>query len=174
MRIYLIGFMGSGKSRAGRKLAPTLQLPFVDLDDRIEAAAGCSISDFFARHGESAFRQLEARCLRQTEAVSGLIVACGGGTPCYHDNMAWMNRAGLTVFLDPPLEVLAERLQRGRAHRPLLKGMADSDTLRTFIREKLDRRRPFYEQAAIQLRPDDENVEAADLIVEHIPDIIGH
>jgi len=174
MRIYLIGFMGSGKSRAGRRLAPALRMPYIDLDERIEQVAGCSIADYFARYGEPEFRELEARCLRQTEASPAALIACGGGAPCFHDNMAWMNRAGLTIFLDPPVDLLLERLLRGRAHRPLLKSFGNRAALQGYIEDKLEQRRPYYEQAAVSVRPANEREEAADLILEHLNDIIGH
>lgn len=151
MRIYLTGFMGSGKSYTGKLLAEKLGLNFVDLDTKIEAAAGRTVSEIFATSGEEAFRKLEAEALRDNE-TEGAVVATGGGAPCFHRNMEYMNEAGLTVFLDPSLDILVQRLEAGRDHRPLLQ---QEETLQTIIEKKLAARRPIYEQAQVQVTYDD-------------------
>lgn len=140
--------MGSGKSFVGSRLATELGVPFIDLDAEIEATAGKTISAIFADAGEAEFRRLETETLRATAARPAFVLATGGGAPCFHNNMAWMNANGTTVFLDPDLEVLVARLEAGREHRPLLQsGMA----LRKLVADKLAARRPVYEQAAIRL-----------------------
>lgn len=150
MRCYLIGFMGSGKTHWGRLLAERLQWPFVDLDAAIEAREGLTVGEIFERFGEAHFRRAEAECLRQTAVWPDAVVATGGGTPCYYDNMDWMNRTGLTVFLDAPIEQLIARLQKERKTRPLLKDLDDSQ-LTVFIREKWQERRLIYPKAQITL-----------------------
>lgn len=147
-KIYLTGFMGSGKSYVGSRLATELGLPFIDLDAEIEANAGKPITAIFADDGEAAFRRLETEALRATAAQPAFVLATGGGAPCFHGNMAWMNANGTTVFLDPDLEVLLARLEAGRDHRPVLQSGKE---LRQLVVEKLAARRPIYEQAAIRL-----------------------
>ncbi len=145
--IFLVGFMGSGKSYTGRRLAEARGRRFVDLDTVIEAHAGMDIPAIFAQHGETGFRAMERTCLHQMADVpEPVIVATGGGAPCFFDNMAWMNAHGHTIWLNPPLEVLVERLLPERAHRPLLAAIPEEE-LASFIRERLDARRVWYAQA---------------------------
>jgi shikimate kinase len=141
--------MGCGKSYVGSRLATELGLPFIDLDAEIEAPAGKSISAIFREDGEAEFRRQETEALRATAALPAFVLATGGGAPCFHDNMAWMNAHGTTIFLDPDLEVLLARLEAGRAHRPLLQS---GTALRQLVVDKLAARRPIYEQAVIHLR----------------------
>lgn len=148
MRIYLVGFMGSGKTFTGKRLAESLGFSFADLDDLIKEDAGQSISGIFAANGEAYFRRLERRALHRTGDMENTVISTGGGAPCYFDNMEWMNAHGITVFLDTPAEMLATRLLPERAHRPLLQPY-DEDTLADFIQSKLSERMYFYGQAAI-------------------------
>ena len=113
--IYLIGFMGSGKSHVGKKLAAALYAPHMDLDSLIESSTGMSIKEIFAKHSEAYFRLLERRALHNTAFGPKRIVATGGGAPCFYDNMDWINRHGLAIYLDATPQVLAERLWRGKA-----------------------------------------------------------
>jgi len=165
MHIFLLGFMGAGKSHDGRRLAELLDLPFHDLDTQIEAAAGKSIKDIFADDGEEYFRQLEKQVLLATADLSPAIIATGGGAPCFHDNMDWMNENGITVFLDPPLSVLVKRLEAGRAHRPLLH---KAEELASFVSAKLSARRSFYEKARIHVRPTDDTPDVTRLLQEQL------
>ncbi|MFK8165027.1 MAG: shikimate kinase [Lewinella sp.] len=148
-KIYLTGFMGSGKSYVGSRLATELGVPFIDLDAEIEATTSKSISAIFADDGEAEFRRLETEALRTTAALPAFVLATGGGAPCFNNNMAWMNANGITVFLDPDLEVLLKRLEAGRDHRPLLQS---GTALRKLVSDKLAARRPVYEQATIHLQ----------------------
>lgn len=157
--------MGSGKSWTGRLLAARLGLPFLDLDDVIEQTAGKSISDIFAEDGEAAFRRLETEALRATATEPALIISTGGGAPCFHDNMAWMNANGITVFLDPDPAILLSRLSAGRAHRPLLQS---EEALSQLIAEKMALRRPVYEQAKLQLKGIQAEGDVAEAIVRHL------
>ena len=162
-RIYLTGFMGCGKSHSGRLLARQIGYAFADLDDIFEQSAGCSISVYFARYGEAAFRQEEAVILRRTAGLERYVIACGGGTPCFHSNMEWINTHGLSIYLKASPRLLAARLLPERAHRPLLRDIQDAE-LENFIREKLAVREPFYQKSALsfdQDQPDFENLEEA-------------
>ena len=144
MKIFLIGFMGSGKTTLGRLLAEECQLSFVDLDERIEEDQGMSVSRIFAEKGEDFFRELEASVLRKI--VSGendFVMACGGGTPCFHQNMAFMNEQGVTVWLNPSRDVLAERLLKAADQRPLIRGLSGEQQI-AFISERLEQRVKWY------------------------------
>lgn len=169
--IYLTGFMGSGKTHTGRRLASLLAYPFVDLDEWIENDQGRTISEIFATAGESAFRHEEARWLRNLTELPLCVIATGGGAPCHHDNMAYMNQQGLTVFLDPPISVLVERLERERAHRPLLQ---TGESLEANIRRRLAERRACYETAHLHLRPQAREADVARLIADKLPEVVGH
>ncbi len=125
MRIYLIGMPGSGKSTLGKQLAKRLGYQFVDLDELIVQVAGHPITEIFARQGEDGFRRLERDILKQTATLENTVIATGGGTPCFFDNAAWMNRHGKAVFIHTPLPVIAERIYRTSAEkqkRPLFAG----------------------------------------------------
>lgn len=147
--------MGSGKTTLGRAVAARTGITFIDLDDYIEERQGCSIREIFARHGEAYFRQLEREAL-EALAPEGdddgrvRLVACGGGTPCYGDNMNVMNSRGVTVFLNAPHESLLRRLKEGRAKRPLIAGL-DDDELDRFISSQMEWRLPHYSKAMITM-----------------------
>ena len=154
MKIFLLGFMGSGKSYWGRLLSQKLQVPFFDLDEQIVNAEGKSINAIFDSNGEEYFRLLEKDTLHIiTESHDSMVMACGGGTPCYFNNIEYMNREGTTVWLDVPIQVLYERLIRERSRRPLLKDLSD-DQVRSFIIKKFSDRKIYYEQADIIVNED--------------------
>ena len=145
--IFLVGFMGSGKTYWGRRLADALDYQFIDLDHFIENKEGALVSEIFATRGEAAFRELERDYLRQLPKQDGpMVVATGGGAPCFFDNMDWMNRSGETIWLNVPVKVLAARLWAGRAKRPLLADL-QLPYFEDFIQEKLNSRIPFYARA---------------------------
>ncbi len=161
-RIYLIGFMGSGKSHTGKLLAPRLGFSFHDLDQMIEEAAGTDIAGIFRKQGENAFRALEAECLRKTAHLERAVISCGGGAPCHEGNMEWMNRHGLTIFLDPSVDILAARLLPRRFHRPLIRHLDSFDKMKSFVSDRLLERLPDYEKADLHYRPENGDLEAAD------------
>lgn len=150
MRIFLIGFMGSGKSHIGKRLAPKMGYEFMDLDHLIETNAGKKISEIFKTEGEESFRQLESETLKSLGKKDKIIISTGGGTPCFFDNMEWMKKHGKTIFLDVVTPILVERLLPRTAHRPLLAGKSPEE-LTLFIEEKLEARRKNYEQSEIIL-----------------------
>lgn len=147
VRIFLTGYMGAGKTTLGKALARELQTPFIDLDWYIEERFHKTIRELFDERGEAGFRTLEQRMLHEVGEFEDVVISTGGGTPCFFDNMAYMNRQGQTVFLDADPHVLFRRLRRGTRQRPVLKGETD-DELQAFIEEALARRIPFYSQAA--------------------------
>lgn len=146
MKIFLIGFMGSGKSTIGRKLANFLQYEFVDLDKLIEHKAGMSIAEYFNKNGEESFRELERDTLQQTEFNDHTVIATGGGVPCHFDNMDWMYKEGKVVYLSMDPKALADRLKHSKASRPLIKDF-NQEELIEFITEKLVSRDVFYKKA---------------------------
>lgn len=150
MRIYLVGFMGSGKSVLGQQVASALKVPFFDTDTVVEAQAGMSIPEIFSAYGESYFRQLEADILRQTTFYPKSINATGGGLPCYEKNMAWMKEHGITIYLQWPDEILNEHLLIQRKSRPLLSSLNDAEAKHK-IADLLITRKPIYEESAITI-----------------------
>lgn len=154
MRIYLIGYMGSGKSSIGKKLASRMGYAFLDLDTRIEEEHNQSVSDIFADKGERAFRDLERKALHQTISTDQVVVSTGGGTPVYFDNMKWMNKHGLCVYLKAGPEVLSNRLKHNQQLRPLIASLNEEE-LMEFIVDQLEQRSPFYEQASLHLEAKD-------------------
>jgi shikimate kinase len=146
--IFLNGFMGSGKTTAGRMLAGSLGYEFADLDKLIEDHEGMAVTGIFATRGEEYFRASEARVLESLLGRTGLVVACGGGTACFHDNMQKMNSAGITVYLKVSPDLLATRLSLGHSTRPLVAGMS-GDELKNHVRKLLAGREGWYRQSAI-------------------------
>jgi len=146
MKIFLIGFMGSGKTTFGHKLAKKLGYDLIDLDHLIESKAGMSIAKYFEKSGEPAFRKLEKATLQNIPFPDNVIIATGGGTPCFSDNMEWMNDHGTTVYLSLSPQALADRLQHGQAERPLIKDLNKQELI-DFITEKLVSREEFYKKA---------------------------
>lgn len=168
--IYLIGYMGSGKSTLGRALAARCDIRFVDMDDYIEAHAGKSIREIFASEGEAAFREMERNTLNELAAMPNAVIACGGGTPCFGDNMEVMNRNGVTVHLSTSHGRLLERLKEGRAKRPLIAGLNDEE-LDRFIAEQLAKRMPHYSKATFKF--DSTRLENEEQIEETCGDFIA-
>lgn len=145
--VFLIGFMGSGKTTWGRKLATKTGRAFIDLDEAIVREIGMPIADYFAQYGEAAFRQVESQTLKNLPLGEPTVISTGGGTPCYFDNMAWMNDNGTTVYFYLPPKALWDRLmQTDIASRPALKGLSGEELLAD-ITSKLKDRSPYYEQA---------------------------
>jgi len=140
--------MGSGKSTAGKKLAVRLGYQFIDLDEYIEKMTGLTVSSVFSAQGENAFRKMEREALNRIKKLKNVVVATGGGAPCFSDNMDFMNQSGKTIYLKMPVERLVERLQPEKKKRPLICGKRDED-LEPYIREKLKERETYYEKAQI-------------------------
>jgi shikimate kinase len=144
--IYLIGFMGSGKSTAGKELARILDWSFTDLDKEVEQSAGKTIKEIFAENGEDYFRNLETKVLRNLEMHSNRVISTGGGTPCHSSNMDFMLDNGLTIYLKMTPHELRDRLSGTAGERPLIKNL-DQVQLLSFIEERLLLRSKCYERS---------------------------
>lgn len=148
MIVYLVGFMGSGKSTFGRRMASRAGWIFEDLDSLIENIEGRSVEKIFKESGEDYFRKVESEELRSISGESNMVIACGGGTPCFMDNMEYMNQSGVTVYLKHNLATLAQRLANAKKSRPLIQGMNKWEMDR-YIKEKLAEREKWYNKAKL-------------------------
>jgi shikimate kinase len=146
MKIFLIGFMGSGKTSFGRKLSNYLGYELYDMDELLEKQVGMTVREYFQENGEKAFREQEKAALQNTSFPENSVISTGGGAPCYSDNMDWMNKNGITAYLSVPPKALAERLAKGRAKRPLIKDLNDEELL-NYINSKLAEREEYYSLA---------------------------
>lgn len=146
MRIYLIGYMGSGKSTVGTGLAKALNLDFIDLDHYIESRNHRTIPDIFARDGEAEFRRLEQKALHEVSEFENIVIATGGGAPCFFDNMEVIKRTGKSLYLNGSPRILADRLMHSKTERPLIKGKTEPELV-AFIAETLAKRSEWYTQA---------------------------
>ncbi len=164
-RIYLLGFMGAGKSYIGKLLAQQLNYSFIDLDDYIvEQSAFDSIPEIFEQKGEPYFRQLERQSLVDSQSWKKVVIATGGGSPYQGNNIQLIKNAGYSIFLDPPISILQERLWPERAKRPLIANLKKQE-VEAYIAELLIKRRPFYEQANVILDEIDESKIIESLLV---------
>ncbi len=170
VRIYLTGFMASGKSTVGPKVADRLGLSFLDLDDRIEEEAGQSIPSLFAEEGEEAFRQREAKALQQTTDADDLVVALGGGALVDADNRAFAKEHGWVVYLKVPPETVVERVGDAADERPLLQDEEGTplppDRMRARVEEMLVDRTPTYADAHV-------TVDATRSVAEVVDDVVA-
>ena len=158
MRIYLIGYMYSGKTTIGRSLAQRLDYQWLDLDQQIELTFHTSIPIFFKRYGEEAFRKIEQTMLHRTSEIDNAVISTGGGTPCHFDNMEWINQNGHSVYFDVSADTLLQRAANSRKPRPVLAGMSDSERSE-FISQQLQQRLPFYQKAQIIFPADNPNLD---------------
>ncbi|HEX3386761.1 MAG TPA: shikimate kinase [Mucilaginibacter sp.] len=148
MKIFLIGFMGSGKTTLGRKLAARMNYEFIDLDHVLEKQVELSIAEYFQFFGEDSFRKMESKVLKKTPYPENAVISTGGGLPCFFDNMDWMKANGKVVYLKLPPKTLADSLESGKEERPLLQGK-HGDGLVAFIEQKLAEREQYYMEANI-------------------------
>lgn len=166
-KVFLVGMMGSGKSYWAEKLKKKLKVPAYDLDGLVEMMEEKTIKEIFEEDGEDYFRKAEAKMLRLFSEKKQFILSVGGGTACYNDNIKWMNKQGITIWIDEPVEVLSERLAKEKSHRPLIKDL-DDEALGQFLTDKLQERNSFYEQCTYRITGKElsENT-LAKLIKEH-------
>ncbi len=164
--VFLIGYMGVGKTTIGKKLAKHFDLDFIDIDQSIENKFNCSISDYFKKFGETSFRNEERKELeRIIKEHNSAIVSVGGGLPCFFDNIQLMNQKGITIYLHRPAKELFQRLKQGKSKRPLIANMSDEKLLE-FIEESLKRREEYYSKALFTAdRDSQETKELAKLIL---------
>ena len=152
-KIFLIGMMGSGKTFWTKKIAKWIKSAGYDLDDLIEMTEEKTISEIFEEDGEDYFRKLEAKILRWFTEKKKYVLAAGGGTPCYHENMNWMKKEGMVIWLDESVEILVQRLAAEKAHRPLIAHLSNEE-IAQFIQQKLVERHAYYQQANYRLTSD--------------------
>ena len=149
-RIVLIGYMGSGKTTVGKALAKDLNLPFYDLDWYIESRMRKTVAQIFEERGEEGFRKIECNMLHEVAEFENVVISCGGGTPCFFDNMDYLNRQATVIYLKAEPEVLQKHLLMGKGNRPLLKGKTP-DELIDYIREQVAKREEYYTKARYTL-----------------------
>jgi len=149
-RIIIIGYMGAGKTTVGRTLAQELNMPFYDLDWYIESRMRKTVKEIFDERGEEGFRLIEHNLLHEVAEFEDVIISCGGGAPCFYDNIDYMNQQGDTVYLKATPEVLYGHLKMGKSVRPLLLNKT-SEEVKEFIDEQLVIREPFYNKAKYTL-----------------------
>jgi shikimate kinase len=162
MRIFIIGYMGSGKSTFGPKLARVMDFPFYDLDDIFEARYRISINDFFRKYGEKYFREIEHTLLKEFTENDNLVLASGGGTPCYHHNMELMNQKGITIYLKVTEDTLLKRLKESPRKRPVLMTF-NNEAYEQQVIEHIRLRESFYNQAHLTLEGN--NLKATDVAI---------
>jgi len=161
MKIFLIGFMGSGKTTIGRRLVERIGFDFVDTDCFIEMQQGLTVSEIFTRRGEAVFREMERNILSEIQKLEFAVISTGGGMPCYKDNIDVMLASGKVVYLKTSPQTLTRRLLRSHTERPLIKGKTEKE-LQQYIVEKLSEREPFYHRAHIVVQT--ENFSMDDLL----------
>ena len=157
-KIYIVGYMGAGKTTAARRIANHLGWSVVDTDVLFEEKYRVSVNDFFHKYDEPLFRRLESEILRSTENMENTVISTGGGTPCFNDNMAWMNQHGKTIFLRISPQAALDRLLHSKRKRPLVESKTETE-LAEYINVHYTSRLPFYEQAAIVVKAENLDVE---------------
>ena len=150
VRIILIGYMGAGKTTIGKALAKELNVPFYDLDWYITSRMRKTVGQIFEERGEAGFREIEKNMLHEVAEFEDVIISCGGGTPCFFDNIDYMNQQAPVVYLKVEPETLCMHLKMSKNDRPLLRGKSEEELI-TFIREQLKQREPFYTKARYTL-----------------------
>ncbi|NLB25271.1 MAG: shikimate kinase [Bacteroidales bacterium] len=150
MRIYLIGFMGCGKTTLGKKLSKYTGLQFIDMDSYIEERNCKTVPQIFAEEGEAKFRKKERRALEELSQFSNVVIATGGGAPCFFDNIDLMNRSGKTIYLDIDPKILAGRLSNSKIDRPLIKGKSQQELV-DYINKTLKQRDKYYKKATFRI-----------------------
>ncbi len=151
MKFFLIGLAGSGKNFWADKLSRLLNISSFHLDDAIEKSEQKTIAKIFAENGEDYFRQKETEVLKNFSNSNNFILSVGGGTPCFNNNMDWMNDNGVTIWIDEPVEIIEKRLLKEKSHRPLIANIAD-ENLYTFLSDMLKKRNIFYAKAKHHLK----------------------
>ena len=173
IRIILVGFMGAGKTTVGKALSKELGIPFYDLDWYIETRHRKKVAQIFTEAGEEAFRKMEYNMLHEVAEFEDVIISCGGGTPCYFDNMDYLNRQGQVVYLKASPEVLYGHLLMSKNDRPLLRGKTP-DELIAYIKEQLKEREPYYNKARYTLDVSlMDNYEKIKITIDHLKEILN-
>lgn len=168
-RIYIVGYMGAGKTTAAKRLANRLGWEVVDTDALFEEKYKISVCDFFNKYDEPLYRKLESEVLKETESLDHVVISTGGGTACYFDNMEWMNRHGETVFLRISEKAVVDRLLHAKRKRPLAEGKNEQE-LNEFVQRHYAERVPFYEQAHLTVKAEDLDLDNLVKMIENEKD----
>lgn len=172
-RIFIIGYMGAGKTTVGKALAKDLNTEFYDLDWYIEARMHKTVKQIFDESGEEGFRKIEHNMLHEVGEFENVIISCGGGTPCFFDNVDYMNQQGDTVYLKATPEVLYGHLKMGKTVRPLLLNKTQEE-VQVYIKEQLKMREPFYSKAKYTLDVNlMDNYDKIKISVEKVKELLG-
>jgi shikimate kinase len=157
-KIFITGYMGSGKTTAGKKLAADLGYEFIDLDHFIETQYKQTIPEIFSTHGEKEFRSMEHNALKKVLEKTDAVISCGGGTPCYFNNIELMNNNGITIYLKMSVNALVHRLLQAKEKRPLITGKTEPE-LHAFVTRQLEKREDFYHKSQFTVKGKDLNME---------------
>ena len=168
-KIYLVGYMGAGKTTAARRLAHRLGWEVADTDALFEEKYRISVDDFFHKYDEALYRKLESQVLKETENLENTVISTGGGTACYFDNMEWMNQHGMTIFLRISEKAVIDRLLHAKRKRPLSSGKTEAE-LTEFVQQHYTSRLPFYEQAKITVKSENLDLENLIQLIENEKD----
>lgn len=172
-RIFLIGYMGAGKTTLGKAFAREMNLSFVDQDWYIEERFHKTVQEIFAERGEQGFRELERQMLHEIAEFENVVISTGGGAPCFYDNMEFMNQKGETVFLNVAPDVLFSRLKIASQNRPILRGKTNEE-LKAFIAKALEKRTPFYSKAKYIFNADElEDIYQIKSSVNKLKELLG-
>ena len=158
MRIFLIGYMGSGKTSIGKRIAEKLHFQFIDMDQHIESQLNKSIAEIFDEYGEAFFRELERKSLLEISNRENAIIATGGGAPCHFDNIDVMNRNGVTVYIRLSPKQLSDRLKTTNIKKRPLLANQNEDDLENYIQQNLSKRELVYLQAQLIVTGSDEEI----------------
>ncbi len=164
MRIYLIGYMGCGKSTLGRRLSEHLNVQFVDMDHYIEMRNHKTIPQIFEEEGENGFRNKERKALEELSEFTDIVIATGGGAPCFFDNIDLMNKSGKTIYINIDPAILADRLLKSKTERPLIKGKSREELV-AFIDQTLTKRNKFYKQAQFEINQPDVDLKTLEQMI---------
>lgn len=169
-KLYLIGMMGSGKSHWAGRLGQHLGVPNFDLDKLIESAAGKTVKDIFEQEGEDAFRLMESNLLRTAVPDTGFVLACGGGTPCFYNNMEFMKQTGIVIWLNPAIDELVRRISWAPGTRPILAYAKTEAEQKSHLENLLEKRVEWYSKADLII---DENVPKANKFFQVVTDLLS-
>lgn len=164
MRIYLVGYMGAGKSTTAKRLAHRLGMESFDTDRLFEEKYHISANDFFKKYDEALYRKLETQILHDTVNIEHAVIATGGGTPCFNDNMDWMNQNGITIFLRISPETAIHRLSQSKVKRPKVVDKTPEE-LAEFVQKNYAERMPFYEKAQLTFKGEDCDLDALTALI---------
>ncbi|MBJ05185.1 MAG: shikimate kinase [Flavobacteriales bacterium] len=156
MPVFLIGYMCSGKTTLGKELSTNLQWPFIDLDNLIEQREGRSVANIFKMNGENYFRELEKKLLREYDFTSNMVIATGGGTPCFYNNIEYINHIGVTIYLKVSVKELLSRIESINSRPLLIDNMLN---LNDFIKQQMQKREIYYSQSKHNIQSDNITIE---------------